>query len=87
VIDTCPYCNYDQARGDQCENCTRVLDPADLINPRSAVSGSPEIEILPLDSARREALFREFLEWQKRQSVETVFRDFLRPQEQDTEAR
>ena len=45
VIGTCPHCGYDKARGDQCENCTRVLDPVDLINPRSAVSGSTEIEI------------------------------------------
>jgi methionyl-tRNA synthetase len=45
VIGTCPYCGYEAARGDQCENCTRVLDPPDLINPRSAVSGSPDIEI------------------------------------------
>ncbi|MGA7710710.1 MAG: methionine--tRNA ligase [Rhizomicrobium sp.] len=45
VIGTCPYCGYDRARGDQCENCTRVLDPTDLINPRSALSGSSEIEI------------------------------------------
>ncbi len=45
VIGRCPYCGYERARGDQCENCTRVLDPADLIEPRSAVSGSREIEI------------------------------------------
>ena len=45
VIGTCPHCGYDRARGDQCENCTRVLDPIDLINPRSAISGSPDIEI------------------------------------------
>ena len=45
VIGTCPHCGYDRARGDQCENCTRVLDPTDLIEPRSAVSGSHEIEI------------------------------------------
>jgi len=45
VIGTCPHCGYDRARGDQCENCTRVLDPADLIQPRSALSGSTEIEI------------------------------------------
>jgi methionyl-tRNA synthetase len=45
VIGTCPHCGYDRARGDQCENCTRVLDPIDLINPRSAVSGSTEIDI------------------------------------------
>jgi methionyl-tRNA synthetase len=47
VIGTCPHCAYPAARGDQCENCTRVLDPADLINPRSAVSGSSDIEIRP----------------------------------------
>jgi methionyl-tRNA synthetase len=45
VIGTCPHCGYDRARGDQCENCTRVLDPTDLIDPRSAVSGSPDIEV------------------------------------------
>ena len=45
VIGTCPHCGYDRARGDQCENCTRVLDPADLINPRSAVSDSNDIEL------------------------------------------
>lgn len=47
VIGTCPHCGYTAARGDQCENCTRVLDPADLIAPRSAVSGSDDIEIRP----------------------------------------
>ena len=45
VIGTCPHCGYDKARGDQCENCTRVLDPTDLINPRSAISGSSDIEV------------------------------------------
>ena len=45
VIGTCPHCGYERARGDQCENCTRVLDPVDLINPRSAVSGAQDVEI------------------------------------------
>jgi methionyl-tRNA synthetase len=45
VIGTCPHCGYERARGDQCENCTRVLDPVDLIKPRSAVSGAADIEI------------------------------------------
>ncbi|HEV2560671.1 MAG TPA: methionine--tRNA ligase [Rhizomicrobium sp.] len=45
VIGTCPYCGYERARGDQCENCTRVLDPTDLIDPRSAISNSTDIEI------------------------------------------
>ncbi|MFF0551480.1 methionine--tRNA ligase [Streptomyces sp. NPDC004311] len=45
VEGTCPHCGYDKARGDQCENCTRVLDPTDLIDPRSAISGSTELEV------------------------------------------
>lgn len=45
VEGTCPNCGYDSARGDQCENCTKQLDPTDLINPRSAISGSTELEI------------------------------------------
>ncbi|WP_130799471.1 methionine--tRNA ligase [Streptomyces otsuchiensis] len=45
IVGTCPHCGYDKARGDQCENCTRVLDPTDLIEPRSAVSGSSELEV------------------------------------------
>ena len=44
VVGTCPHCNYERATGDQCENCTRVLDPADLKNPRSSLSGSTDIE-------------------------------------------
>ena len=45
IIGTCPHCAYEAARGDQCENCTRVLDPTDLIEPRSAVSDSTELEV------------------------------------------
>ncbi|GAB3164404.1 methionine--tRNA ligase [Myceligenerans halotolerans] len=45
VEGTCPHCGYGLARGDQCENCTRVLDPTDLILPHSAISGSTDLEI------------------------------------------
>ncbi len=45
VWGTCPHCGYDKARGDQCENCTKVLDPTDLINPHSAISGSTKLEV------------------------------------------
>lgn len=45
IVGTCPHCGYDKARGDQCENCTRVLDPTDLIEPRSAISGSSALEV------------------------------------------
>lgn len=42
IEGTCPNCGYDRARGDQCENCTKQLDPTDLIEPRSAISGSTD---------------------------------------------
>ncbi|WP_170784540.1 methionine--tRNA ligase [Ruegeria lacuscaerulensis] len=45
IEGTCPNCGYDRARGDQCENCTKQLDPTDLIEPRSAISGSTDLEI------------------------------------------
>ncbi len=44
IEGTCPDCGYENARGDQCEECTKQLDPTDLINPRSAVSGSTDLE-------------------------------------------
>lgn len=45
IEGTCPNCSYEKARGDQCENCTKQLDPTDLILPRSAISGSENLEI------------------------------------------
>lgn len=45
VIGTCPYCGYEKAKGDQCERCTKLLDPTELIHPKSAISGSSNIEI------------------------------------------
>jgi len=45
IEGTCPNCGYDRARGDQCENCTKQLDPTDLIRPRSAISGSTNLEV------------------------------------------
>ncbi len=41
----CPACGYDGARGDQCENCTKQLEPTDLLEPRSAISGSTDLEV------------------------------------------
>jgi methionyl-tRNA synthetase len=40
IEGTCPHCGYDGARGDQCDNCKKLLDPTDLINPRSKTDGS-----------------------------------------------
>lgn len=45
IEGTCPNCGYESARGDQCDNCTKQLDPTDLINPRSTISGSTNLEV------------------------------------------
>ena len=39
IEGTCPICGYDEARGDQCDNCGNQLDPEQLINPRSRING------------------------------------------------
>ena len=39
IIGTCPKCSYERATGDQCEKCTTVLDPQQLLHPRSSLSG------------------------------------------------
>ncbi|HET9259511.1 MAG TPA: methionine--tRNA ligase, partial [Acidimicrobiia bacterium] len=43
VEGTCPHCGYTGARGDQCDNCGRTLDPTDLIDPRSRLSGATPV--------------------------------------------
>lgn len=45
VEGTCPNCDFEKARGDQCDNCGKLLDPIDLINPYSSVSGSKDVEV------------------------------------------
>ncbi len=55
ITGTCPKCGHDSAYGDQCEKCGSSLNPTDLINPVSTLSGkSPELRttkhwFLPLD--------------------------------------
>lgn len=40
VEGTCPLCNYEDARGDQCDKCGHVLDPLELKNPRCKLDGA-----------------------------------------------
>ena len=55
IVGTCPRCQNEKAYGDQCEKCGSTLSPDELINPRSAVSGSVPVKretkhwYLPLD--------------------------------------
>ena len=66
ITGTCPYCGYEKARGDQCENCTKVLEPTKLINARSTISGSTNLEVrtskhLFLNLPKIEPKLREWL--------------------------
>ncbi|HEX4196138.1 MAG TPA: methionine--tRNA ligase, partial [Caulobacteraceae bacterium] len=45
VEGTCPICSFRPARGDQCDNCGSLLDPVDLIEPYSVISGSTDLEM------------------------------------------
>ncbi|MFW6338915.1 MAG: methionine--tRNA ligase, partial [Alkalispirochaetaceae bacterium] len=70
VRGTCPKCGYEDARGDQCENCGSLLDPMDLIDPRSVFDNSTpvvrETTHLYIDLP---AILPKLQEWMKEASV------------------
>jgi len=43
VRGICPHCDYPEARGDQCENCGKLLDPTDLVEPHCGVCGATPV--------------------------------------------
>ena len=43
ITGTCPLCGHNEAYGDQCENCGSSLNPLELINPKSRLSGTKPI--------------------------------------------
>ena len=57
VLGTCPHCGSAAARGDQCDACGTLLDPADLLQPRSALSGDTGVEL----RATRHSFLRQSL--------------------------
>ncbi len=65
ITGTCPHCSFERAYGDQCENCGTSLNPTDLINPRSVLSGNPPVMkatrhwYLPLD--QYEPMLRQWI--------------------------
>ena len=65
ITGECPHCHAEGAYGDQCEKCGTSLSPLDLINPKSAISGSKPVLretkhwYLPLD--KHEAWLREWI--------------------------
>ena len=64
VEGTCPHCGYEKARGDQCDNCGRTLDPEHLIDPRSRMSGAtPETRDTEHYFLKLSAFQGPLLEW------------------------
>lgn len=65
VIGTCPKCGFEEAYGDQCENCGTSHNATDLINPKSAITGNtPTLKetkhwFLPLN--KHEEFLREWI--------------------------
>ena len=65
ITGKCPHCGNENAYGDQCESCGTSLSPTDLINPKSAISGSAPVMretkhwYLPLD--QHEAWLRKWI--------------------------
>ena len=43
VVGTCPFCGSENARGDQCDSCGKLLNPQDLLEPRSVLDGSKPV--------------------------------------------
>jgi methionyl-tRNA synthetase len=43
VLGACPYCGYPDARGDQCEQCGKLLDPTELVGARCSVCGTAPV--------------------------------------------
>ena len=63
IEGTCPNCGFEEARGDQCDNCTKQLQPNELINPRSTISGSKDLEERETKHLHlRQSLMKEELE-------------------------
>jgi len=67
VEGTCPHCGFERARGDQCDNCGRLLEPTDLKEPYSKISGSKNLEVretkhLHLLQTRMEGQIRDWVD-------------------------
>ena len=72
ITGECPHCHSEGAYGDQCEKCGTSLSPTDLINPKSAISGSKPVMketkhwYLPLDKHEgwlRQWILEDHKEW------------------------
>ena len=69
VEGTCPHCGNTRARGDQCDECGRTLDPKDLISPRCQICATePDFKMSEHFFLRLSAFQEPLLEWLKDKS-------------------
>lgn len=89
IEGTCPHCSYVGARGDQCDNCGKVLDASELLDPKCKICGGPPdfrpTEHFYLLLTRLEGRIKEFVEQRKgswrpntRNNTENFLREGLR---------
>ncbi len=81
VEGTCPVCGYEEARGDQCDNCGSLLHANDLINPRSKSDGSVPVlrktEHYFFDLAKFREPLAEYIASHQHHWRETVYRESI----------
>lgn len=84
ITGTCPNCGFEEAKGDQCDECGKILDPQDLISPKCAVCGTvPEFRETKHMFLRLDLLQDGILKWLDtrtfwKQNVLTFTKNFVK---------
>ena len=91
VEGNCPFCDYDEARGDQCDQCGRTYEAVELKNPRSRITGNTALEVRAtehyfLDLSKLQEPLRSWLQDGKTHWRPNVIH-FARTQVEQTELR
>lgn len=91
VEGNCPFCDYDEARGDQCDQCGRTYEAVELKNPRSRITGNTTLEVRAtehyfLDLSKLQERLRSWLQDGKTHWRPNVIH-FARTQVEQTELR
>ena len=66
IVGRCPYCGYEDAKGDQCDSCGRLLTPLTLVDPKCAICGTKPISKKTkhwyIDLKKLERTLRDYIE-------------------------
>lgn len=84
ITGTCPNCGFEEARGDQCDECGKILDPEELISPKCTICGSvPEFRETRHMFLRLDLVQERIMKWLDtrnfwKQNVLTFTKNFVR---------